>query len=350
MERRYAAGSLQHFAAHALRWAGARGEDANLVAEGLTAADLRGVHSHGVVRTRIYVLRLKHGSINANGSLRVVHDAGPLVLADAGDGLGIAMAARAMDMAIQRAQLHGVGVVGVRNSSHCGMLAWPTMRAVRMKMIGIAMSNADAKVAPWGARTKYLGTNPIAIAIPTAHEPPIILDMATSFVAHGRIVAAAARGETIPAGWAVDGDGRMTTDPHQALQGALLPFGGAKGSGLALIIDVLAGLWTGALSGPMITPLYQQLDRAQGLGHLFVAFSVEAFTDLKGFTERVDRFIRDIRSLPPADGHTRVYLPGEIEHLRTIEYQERGIPLPPDVVAEIQRVAGEIGIAAPVGS
>lgn len=349
MERRYAAASLQEFAFQALVRAGAQTPDARLTAEGLVAADLRGVHSHGVVRTGIYVTRLEHGSINRHASERVVRDVGPVVVVDADAGLGIATVARAMDTAVDRARMQGVGVVGVRNSNHCGILAWPAMRALRSNMIGIALSNADATVAPWGARTKYLGTNPVAVAVPASREPPIVLDMATSMVAHGRVRAAAARGEAIPAGWAIDTDGRMTTDPHQALKGALLPLGGPKGSGLALVIDLLAGLLTGAFSGPMITPLYERLDRAQQLGHLCMALSVEAFSDFAVFTERVDRLVLEIRSLPPAEGHSRVYLPGEIEYLRTIEYREQGIPLPAEVVAGVQRLALETGIPAPGG-
>lgn len=347
MERRYAAERLREFVVHALERAGARSEDAGLAADGLVAADLRGIHTHGVLRSGIYVARLKHGSINRNAVLTVVSSAGPVAVVDAGAGLGIAMATRAMDMTISRARAYGVGVVGVRNSNHCGMLAWPAMRALPHSMIGIAMSNADAQVAPWGARVRYLGTNPIAVAVPAADEPPIVLDMATSIVPHSRIQAAAARGETIPPGWAIAADGRPTTDPGEALQGALLPFGGPKGSGLSLMIDVLAGLLTGALSGPTVVPLYEHLDHPQGLGHLFAALSIGAFTPAEVFTKRVDRLVREIHSLPTVEDQERVYLPGEIEYRRMGEYAERGIPLPAEVIVEIERLAAEIGITPP---
>lgn len=344
---RYAAGTLQAFAVQALRQAGARPDDARLVADGLIGADLRGVHTHGVLRAGIYVARLRHGAINPAAELSVVREAGPIVAVDAGAGLGLAMASRAMDLAVDRASSHGAGIVGVRNSNHCGMLAWLAMRATSIGMIGIAISNADAQVAPWGARARYLGTNPVAMAVPAGDEPPIVLDMATSAVPHSRIQAAAARGEAIPLGWAVDSDGRPTTDPDQALRGALLTFGGPKGSGLSLMVDLLAGLLTGALSGPAITPLYEGLDRSQGLGHLLVALSVEAFGPSGEFTARVDRLIREIRALPPAEGHERVYLPGEIEHLRAEEYKRQGIPLPAQVVSEVRRLAAEEGIPVP---
>lgn len=344
---RYAPEVLHAFIVAALERAGARTDDARLTADGLVAADLRGVHTHGVLRTAIYVARLQRGSFNPRASLEVVSMRGPVTLVDAGAGLGIAMASRAMDMAVGLAQTHGVGVVGVRNSSHCGMLAALVVRAVAQGMIGIAISNADAQVAPWGARARFLGTNPMAVAVPAGQESPIVLDMATSVVPHSRIQAAAGRGEPIPQGWALDAHGRATTDPNDALRGALLPFGGPKGSGVSLMIDVLAGLLVGALSGPDITPLYEDLDRSQGLGHLLIALSVEAFGSRVAFAERVDTLIRRVRALPPAEGHHRVYLPGEIEHERMVEYRDLGIPLPPEVRAAVERLAGDLGLSVP---
>lgn len=344
---RHAPAALHAFVVRALQAAGALEEDARLVADGLVAADLRGVHTHGVLRTGVYVARLRQGSFNAGATLEIVRDHGAVVLVDAGAGLGIAMATHAMDMAIARARDHGVGVVGVRNGSHCGMLAHLAMRAASQGMIGIALSNADAQVAPWGARAKFLGTNPLAIAVPAGSEPPIVLDMATSVVPHSRVQVAASRGEPIPSGWAIDQAGRPTEDPAEALRGALLPFGGAKGSGLSLMIDLLAGPLTGALSGPEITPLYERLDTPQGLGHLLAALSVEAFSPAGKFGGRVDALIRQVRGLAPAEGFQRVCLPGEIERERMLEYEQHGIPLPPEVRAEMERLAADLGMAAP---
>ena len=347
---RYPAGGLHTFAVRVLERAGARPEDARLVADGLVAADLRGVHTHGVLRLGIYVTRLEHGSFRSDATMAVVQDRGPVVLVDAGHGLGIAMAMRAMDLAIERARRHGVGVVGVRRSSHCGMLAHLAMRAVIDRMIGVALSNADAQVAPWGARSRLLGTNPLAVAVPAGAEPPLVLDMATSVVPHSRIQAAAAKGERIPVGWALDAEGRPTESPQDALRGALLTFGGAKGSGLSLMIDVLAGLLTGALPGSEITPLYERLDAHQGLGHVLAALSVDAFGPAEAFAARVDDLIRQVRALPPSEGSLRPFVPGEIEHLRAEEYARHGIPLPPQVRDEIERLAGALDVAPPAPS
>jgi len=345
---RYDANDLRVFCALALERAGARPNDAIVVSDGLIAADLRGVHSHGALRIGIYVDRLRAGSINPNAKLEILRDSGAVVVADAQAGPGIAMATRAMDLAIARSKAHGVAAVSVRNSNHCGMLAHFAMRALPAG-IGIAISNADSQVAPWGARAKFLGTNPLAVAVPARDEPPIVLDMATSVVAHARVKGAADRGETIPSDWAVDRDGRPTTNPSEALAGALLTFGGFKGSGISILIDLLAGVLPGGRSGPEIVPLYQRLNEPQGVGHLFMALSVEAFEPLAAFTARVDETVRRIRALPPAAGAQRAFLPGELEYLRAKEYQTQGIPLPSDAVAEIARTASLLNLAPPRG-
>jgi ureidoglycolate dehydrogenase (NAD+) len=343
---RYATHELRGFCARALERAGARASDAASVADGLIAADQRGVHSHGALRIGIYVDRLRAGSINPNAELEIVRDSGAVVVADAQAGFGIAMAARAMDLAIARSKMHGIAAVALKNSNHCGMLAHFALRALPAG-IGIAASNADSQVAPWGARAKFFGTNPLAVAVPARDEPPIVLDMATSVVAHARVKGAADRGETIPFGWAVDREGLPTTDPSAALAGALLTFGGFKGSGLSLVIDLLAGILPGGRSGPEVVPLYQRLAEPQGVGQLFVVLRIEAFGELEAFMQRVDETVRRIRALPPAAGAARAMLPGEPEHLRAKEYGAQGIPLPSDAVAEIARIAALLELAPP---
>jgi ureidoglycolate dehydrogenase (NAD+) len=343
----YAAEGLRAFCAAAMERAGARPEDAAETARGLVSADLRGVHSHGVLRVGIYVDRLRAGSIDPAARLETLRDCGAVVVADAHAGPGIAMAARAMALAIARARAHGIGVVALRNANHCGMLAHFAMRALDEGMIGLAACNADSQVAPYGARAKFLGTNPLALAIPAREEPPVVLDMATSVVAHGKVKGAFDRGESIPPGWAVDPGGNPTSDPGQALAGALLAFGGAKGSALSLAIDLLAGVLPGGRSGPEIVPLYQRLGEPQGVGQLFAALRVEAFDSLEAFTTRVDQAVRRIRALPAAAGVARICLPGEIEHARAAERAAGGIPLPADAVAELARVAAMLGIEPP---
>ncbi len=345
---RYAAESLRAFVTAVLEREGARGEEAAVVADALVSADLRGIHSHGVGRLEVYLERLRAGSIRPGADLQVLRDIGAAVWCDAQAGFGIVVAARAMDLAVERAMRYGVGAVGVRNSNHCGMLAYYVTRATERGAIGVALSNADAQVAPWGARSRYLGTNPIAIGIPRPGAWPLVLDMATSAVAHGRIRAAAERGEEIPLGWALDPEGRPTTDPRQALMGALLPFGGAKGSGLAIMVEILAGLLTGSASAPEATPLYESPEQPQRIGHFFLALWPETFCGLEELGRRVDRMVEEVHALPRAEGQAEVLLPGELEHRRHMAYAQKGIPLPVDVVASLKRVAGRTGVAEPV--
>jgi ureidoglycolate dehydrogenase (NAD+) len=344
---RYQATDLREFCVRSLERAGMRGADAALTAESLVAADLRGVHSHGALRVGVYVDRLRAGSIDPRAELQIVRDGGAAVAADAQAGPGIAMAARAMDLAIARAHTHGIAAVSLRNANHCGMLAFFALRALAAGCIGFAASNGDSQVAPWGSRAKFLGTNPFAVALPALEEAPVVLDMATSVVAHGKVKGAADRGEAIPGGWAVDAEGRPTTDPLQALAGALLPFGGFKGSGVSLLVDLLAGALSGARSGPEIVPLYQRLGEPQGIGQFFLALEVAAFAPLEPFARRVDATVRRMRALPRAAGVQRIYAPGEPEFLRAAEYRRDGIPLPADALAEIARVAALLGIELP---
>jgi len=302
-------------------------EDAFLIADSLVEAELKGLASHGLVRLKVYLERARQGSITPKARPAALRE-GPATLAlDAQKGHGIPTGVRAMDRAIEKARVCGVGVVTVRNSSHFGAAAYFVERATQAGIIGLALSNADALVAPWGARERYLGTNPLAIGIPAGKEPPLIVDMATSASAHGRILLAKERGEAIPLGWALDKEGRPTTDPAAALEGALLPFGGAKGSALSLVIDLLCGPLAGALTGPFITPLFLQLDQPQGLGHLFMAIDISAFADPQAFAEEMDKSLQRVRSLAPAAGFERVYLPGELERERKKQNLERGLYL-----------------------
>lgn len=304
-------------------------EDASLVADSVVLAELRGVRSHGVIRLPVYVERIQRGVLNPRAELRIVRESRATATFDACDGHGIPVGVRAMDRCIEKAREHGIGAVAVRRSSHFGMAWYFARRAVEQGMIGVALSNADAFVAPWGAAQRYLGTNPLAIGIPAGDEPPIALDMATSAAAHGRILLARQRNQPIPLGWALDKEGNPTTDPAAALEGALLPFGEAKGSGIALLIDLICGPLAGALTGPFIAPLYTGLDRPQGLGNFFLAIDVAAFADPAEFKRRVDESIRAIRALPPARGFERVYLPGEPEWLNEQHNRAHGIQLDP---------------------
>ncbi len=335
---------LRSFCADALQAAGAATAAAQTCAQSLVAADERGVHSHGSLRLGVYVDRLRAGSIDGRSQPVAERDLGAVVVLDGRAGLGIAVAAAALDLAVERAARHGVGVVGVRNSHHCGMLAWLVQRAADRGCAALAMSNADAQVAPWGARAKFMGTNPMALGVPTA-EAPFIVDFATSVAAHAKIKAAAERGEPIPEGWALDAQGRPTTDPRLALAGALLPFGGPKGAGLSIAIELLAGLLPGGQVGPDIVPLYERLSQPQQVGHFFVVFDVAAFGDREHFLQRAAQTLQRIRELPAAHGVDRVWVPGEIEQRRAAAASDDALALPDVTMGELRRTAALLGLA-----
>ncbi|MGI8483894.1 MAG: Ldh family oxidoreductase [Thermomicrobiales bacterium] len=320
--------SLFSFSCDVLEAAGLPRDSAESVAQSLTEADARGVSSHGVVRLlSVYVHRLQHGSTNPTPELRVVRHRGGIAVLDGDGGPGQVVGHAAMDLAIDRAQIHGVSAVGVRNSSHFGIGALYVEQAIRRDMIGLALTNAPANMPPAGGRGRYLGTNPLTIGIPNSDGYPIVLDMATSVVARGRIVMAHKEGRAIPAGWAIDIEGRPTEDSAAALLGAVLPMGGYKGAGLALAIDILCGVLTGAAFGTHIVDLYDDGDDHQNVGHLFLALAVDAFMPMPDFQRRIQQFRDEVRSQPRLPTVDRIYLPGELEFEAAARSAQVGVAL-----------------------
>ena len=319
-------------------------EDAELIAQSLVLANLRGVDSHGVARMAIYIERLNKKLVNTEPGITVLQETPSMALVDGDNGSGQVVANMAMEMAIAKAGENGVALAGIRNSTHFGAAAFFSMKALDKDMIGIALANSYATVAPWGSRVPYFGTNPLSVAIPAGQELPVVLDMATSVAAWGKIILAAQKGEPIPAGWAVDAEGEVTTDAAKALKGALIPFGGPKGSGISLIIDVLVGILTGASYGPYVGDLYKNLDNPQNVGQMMAAVAIDRFSDINEFKHRMDKMIREIKSLPRAKGVSEVLLPGEIETRNQQRREKEGIPLPPATVSELQRLSREYSV------
>jgi len=318
--------------------------EAYLIAESLVQANLWGVDSHGVTRMAIYVKRLRKKLVNPNPMINVLRETSAMAVMDGDNGPGQVVAARAMELAIAKARESGTGLVGIRNSNHFGTAAFFTMMALRKEMIGIALSNAPATMAPWGGRSPYLGTNPISVAVPAGQELPIVLDMATSVVARGKIILAARKGECIPAGCAIDLDGEETTDAARALDGCVLPFGGPKGSAISLLIDVLAGVLTGAAFGPHIGDLYRNMECPQCVGHMMGAIEISWFSDVEAFKNRIDGMIRELKLVPAAKGVSEVLLPGEIERRIERQREAEGIPLTPEEIDDLRGLALEYGV------
>ena len=343
---RYEPAALRGFAALALERLGVPAAAAADVADCLVYADLRGVGSHGIVRLSVYARRLEAGVVTADPVMKL-DPAGPAAAAlDGANGLGIAVGGRAMDEACALAAASGVGLVSVRRSNHFGAAGWYVERAIRRRMIAIVCSNAPPNMAPWGGARRFLGTNPLAIGVPAGEEPPLVFDMATSVVARGKIILAAQRGDPIPEGWAVDPDGAPTTDAQAALAGAVLPFGGAKGSAISFIIDILSGVLSGAAYAEYLNTL-EDLTAEQDLGHLFLAIPTDLFMPADAFARRMDDLLTMLKRQPPAPGVARVMAPGEPETATAAATEAAGIPLTPDVVEQLVTLGTRLGVALP---
>jgi len=343
-----ARGELEELAAGVLRGAGVAAGDAALTATSLVQADLWGHQSHGVMRLPWYVARLRTGAMTADAAPEVLIDTGALVLLDAKDGIGQVSTDAARALAVARAKLHGVGAVGVRNSNHFGTAMFYTRRAADEGCVAILTTNASPAMAPWGGREKRLGTNPWSIAAPWRGRV-IALDIANTAVARGKIYLAKQRGETIPDYWALSEDGEATTDAAAAIAGTILPMAGHKGYAISFMMDILSGALTGSAVGASVIGPYEP-EGASGAGHLFIAIDVAALGDVAEYDARVDTIVEEAKTTPLAQGHERIYHPGELEDLsEAAALAGGGISLPDATVADLTTLAEEAGVSTPTG-
>ena len=303
---------LKEIAIEILRGLHATEEEAALVAESLVQADMRGIDTHGVHFLTLLAKRIDARMIQVPTSVAVVKDEGAIAHLDGQDGLGQVAARHAMRLCIQKARTFGVGTALVRNTNHVGILAFYALMAAKENMVGIALCNAAASIAPWGGTRPFFGTNPMSIAIPNGSGDPVVLDMASSVVARGKIRRAERQGESIPLGWALDEAGSPTTDPAAAMKGTLVPIGGPKGYGLALMIDLLSGLLSGSQYGPLVKTFHEPLGPT-GVGMCAIAIDVSRFMPLDQFEPILKSYLARIRASEKARGVARIYLPGEIE-------------------------------------
>jgi len=301
-------------------------EDSGWLAESLVMADLRGVHSHGVLRVPEYVEKLLARGVDPKGRPRIVKDNGAALVIDGCNSMGQIGAAFAMRHAIERARSANLGAAAVRGSNHCGAMFAYAMMALPEDMIGIATTNALPTMAPWGGKDKIVGINPMAVAIPAGQEAPIVLDSAFSYSSHGKIRVFHQKGYPIPPAWAFDEDGVPTTDTSKAIRGLLQPIGEYKGVGLAIVMGILSSLLSGAgyglESGNMVDGAVAGKD-----GHFFLAIRVAAFEKPEIFRRRVDGIIAEIRNSRPADASAALYAPGGLEAETEARYRREGIPL-----------------------
>jgi LDH2 family malate/lactate/ureidoglycolate dehydrogenase len=324
--------------------------DAARTADNLIHANLRGVDTHGITRVLVaYIRRIQHGLMEPRTRIEIVRERPSTALLDGQNGIGQVIATRAMHLAIEKARACGSAFVGVSHSNHFGTCAYYSMMAVERDMIGFCITNGPPAMAPWGGRDKLLSTSPISFAVPAGEERPFVVDLATTVVARGRIVLYAKQGLPIPEGWAVDAEGRPTTDADAALQGLLAPMGGYKGYGLSLAVDLLSGVLTGANYGGHFDGTLFDYDRPPAnVGSLFAAIDVDAFEDVAAFKARVDRALREIKQSTRAAGVDRIYIPGEIEAECAERRRAEGIPIPDEVVQDFVELGEELGVPFPV--
>ena len=346
MNRSIDADALRRFGAAVLMHADVPTADARLLADTLVTAEQWGHVSHGMLRLSWYMARLRSGVMTAVTRPELVLDNGAVAVIDGHDGIGQVLAQEATRVVVARAQAHGVSVVAVRNSNHFGTAAYFTRQCAQQGCIGILATNASPAMAPWGGRTKMLGTNPWSIAAPAGARGIVVMDIANTAVARGKIYAAAQREEAIPAGWATDELGAPTTDAQAALQGLIQPMAGHKGYIITFMMDVLAGVLTGSAFGAAVTGPYVP-DRISGCGHLFITIQIDALMPRAQFEQRLERLIDEVKAAPRAAGIDEIFFPGEIEARQCAKSGTQGLSIPEQTWATLWGLATQSGVPMP---
>jgi L-2-hydroxycarboxylate dehydrogenase (NAD+) len=341
--------ALRGFTAAAFETQGLPASDANTVATLMAEADLQGSDGHGVIRLAPYIKRIRAGGMNVRPQIRVVHERAAMAVIDGDNGMGHLVVSQAVELAIRKARAAGVAWVGTRRSNHAGPASLYARKPLEHDMLGLyfAVGNAN-HLPPWGGMDMLLSTNPIAAAIPAGAEPPVVLDMATTVAAYGKVKSAAKRGELMPEGWMIDRQGRPLLDPTRANEGFLLPIGGYKGYGLALIVGLLAGTLNGAAMGRDVIDFNADFASVTNTGQAILVIDLAAFGDPAVFKQSVDALVRDIRGGERLPGVERIWLPGEQSHEKRDRYLREGIPIFPALAAELRALAQDLGIA-PLG-
>jgi LDH2 family malate/lactate/ureidoglycolate dehydrogenase len=321
-------------------------DHAETLMSSLLDSDQKGIHTHGIYRLPTYLKQIKLGNINPRPNITKIRDNSLVSLIDGDDGLGAVVSHYAMQEAIRVSSERGIGVVGVRKSNHFGTASYYAEMPVKLNQIGIVFSNASPGIAPTGSLKPVLGNNPWSISVPTNMDYPITLDIANSVVARGKIRFAAMKGESIPFGWAINKFGEPTTNPQEALEGAILPIGDYKGYGITLMIDILSGVLTGAQFGDGVAEIEQ--DGKRNNGHLFLSLNIEAFMEITEFKQRIDELIRIVKAAPKIKEEIDIVLPGEKEWLRKLSQVKDSVQIPEQMFTIITSLCEEYALKVPV--
>ena len=318
--------------------------DAKRFADALVAADIHGTSTHGISRLNTYIRRIQAGLINPRAELSVVRQRGGVLALDAGNGLGQVQTLKALDRLVPLARAHGVAAATIRNSQHFGAVSYYCNRAAEQDLILFATTNCEPAMSPEGACQAYFGTNPLAASFPTGKGWPVKIDLATSVVARGNIIAAQKRGQPIPPGWALTVDGEPTTEAAAALAGTVLSMAGHKGYALALMVEILSGVLSGAAIGPGVGSMYKDMARQQGVGHFLCLLDIAAFMDVAEFKQRLDQTIDEIKACRKRPGVTEILVPGEGSHRRAQQSCQQGIYLEETTRNELKLLCKELGV------
>lgn len=343
MNQRYSPQTLESFSKALLIATGVPEAEAQIVSAVLVDTSLDGIDTHGVSRLPIYLSRIVNGRINPKPSIqKKLNDA--VASVDGDNGLGQLVAYRSMEMAIELAREFGVGFVTVKNSNHFGAASTYCKMAANQHMLGQAYTNSPCGIPPWGGKSPYFGTNPISYGFPNGDQP-VVIDMSSSTVARGNIILAAKEGRSIPEGWAIDKDGNPTTDAKVALQGAVLPVGGAKGYALALAVEVMSGIMSGSAYGTHVGWIYDDSLDPVNIGHSFFALDISRLMPLEDYAQRMTDMIGEIKDVPRAEGVDAIRIPGERRQSIAEERKKNGIPINEGLLQELNELAEKFSLS-----
>jgi len=336
---------LEEFTAAAMMALGLPSEDAATVATLMVQADMQGSDGHGVIRLAPYAKRILAGGINLKPNIKVVQERTAMALVDGDNAMGHLVMKKATELAIHKARTAGIAWVGSKFSNHAGPASLYARMALQHDMIGLyfAVGNAN-HLPPWGGLDMLLSTNPIAAAIPTLNEAPVVLDMATTVAAYGKVKAKAQRGEMMPEGWMIDRQGKPLLDPTKSEEGFLLPIGGYKGYGLSLIVGILAGTLNGAAMGRQVIDFNKDFSTTTNTGQAIAIIDPSAFGDITEFKQNVDTLVRELRGSERMPGIDRIWLPGEQSHEKRLSNEAHGIVLAPSLMKQLNDLAAQLNI------
>ncbi len=337
--------ALNRFITLAMTRLGLPEADAATVGRLMAEAELQGSDGHGVIRLMPYARRIRAGGLNLRPDIKVVQERPGMALLDGDNGMGHLVMHRAAEIAVEKARHCGIAWVGSRLSNHAGPASLYARMPMAHNMIGLYFAVGNANHLPaWGGLDMLLSTNPIAVAVPAGEEPDVVLDMATTVAAYGKVKAKAQRGEMMPVGWMIDRLGQPLLDPKRAEEGFLMPIGGYKGYGLSLIVGLLAGTLNGAAMGKQVVDFNHDDTTTTNTGQAIMAIDISAFGDVDAFKARVDQLVRELRNSERMPGVERIWLPGEQSHERRAANLRDGMLLPPVLLKQLDAFAQELGL------